>query len=85
MDNRDFLLNIFDTKAGIYALHIIPSLAYGYGVGNPKLPKTYSGIHFVDTASLLSIRQDVPEFISVSLNKHGEIIKVIIGSKFRSE
>jgi hypothetical protein len=66
---------LFDSEAGVYALHIIPSAAFGYGASNPNLPETYSGVHFVDTESLLSIRQEAPELISVNLDADGEIIE----------
>jgi hypothetical protein len=75
MDIKEQLLNLFDTEANMYALHIIPSGAFGYGVSNPRMPKTYSGIHFVDTASLLSICQETPEFISMSLDANGRVIE----------
>jgi hypothetical protein len=75
MDSKDLLLKMFDTEAGIYALHIIPSAAFGYGVGNPEMPETYSGIHFVDTASLLSIRQDAPLLISTGFDQNGKVIE----------
>jgi hypothetical protein len=75
MDIKEQLLNLFDTEAGVYALHIIPSAAFGYGVSNPNMPETYSGVHFVDTASLLSIRQEAPELISVNLNEDGEVVE----------
>ncbi len=75
MDTKEILLDLFDTEAGVYALHIIPSAAFGYGAGNPNMPETYSGVHFVDTASLLSIRQEAPELISVNLDARGRLIK----------
>jgi hypothetical protein len=81
MDTKDLLLDLFDTEAGIYALHIIPSAAFGYGAGNPNMPETYSGIHFIDTESLLSIRREAPELISVNLDKNGETVKPGTGSK----
>ena len=70
---KDQLLNLFDSEAGVYALQIIPSSAFGYGVHNPEMPKTYSGIHFIDTPSLLSIYQEPPKLISAILDEDGDL------------
>lgn len=75
MDTKEKLLDLFDTEAGIYALQIIPSSAFGYGINNPNMPETYSGIHFVDTPSLLSICRKAPELISIVLDKHGDVVE----------
>ncbi len=75
MDTKEALLDVFDGEAGTYALHIVPSGAFAYGASNPSMLETYSGIHVIDTASLLSICQEAPEIISASLDADGEIIE----------
>jgi len=75
MDTKELLLSLFDDESGIYPLHIIPTGMFAYGAYNPRMPETYSGIHFVDTASLLSICSEVPEVMSVDIDEQGKIIE----------
>lgn len=83
MDSRRqarILLEVFEGEADIYPLHIIPTGTHAYGAGNDSTTKIFAGIHFAGTQTLLSVRQETPEFVSAAYNKRGELLEASCGT-----
>lgn len=76
IDISVILEHVFDDESSIYPLQIIPTGLHGYGVGKEDILIELSGIHFVDTVSLLSILEENPAVMEFSFDGEGRPLKI---------